>query len=409
MIDDIVMLPRRLAALPYDVSVVSLTDVITPPSVWVSQHELEPLDEGFGSNYGTSILMPGKNSALHRFKIIENLPDYILEYVCVGEECIDPLNLTKNKGIKVNCVLVNMVDRKTFKQRRFLPWNPISAIKSNYCDLGVPGDGIPIEVAMANKIRSFSREICCPELSEMVANYPTESVAVSEDMGDDLSTIMNYEQLCANINDFNSYCSAGPYGLDGRIVLSGVELPGTWGDVTPIMNSSVGRMLLRGNVPLEELFRFISPRYRQHLFHYRPFGDGKLNSEDSTDLINDTENYCIFTIVKLIERIPYGEFTMRLDRGKPKEVKVLSPYSLNELPTDKLDVATIITLEKEIQRAVTRVFPNYSRICVTRSWSEEVYITILDASGQVLYRQYADLAILAPCTRLLVRENYIGW
>ena len=406
MIDDIVLLPRRLKQFKRDADVSSELSCCVPLSNIPRLVGFEsPCDDSF-VQCGTRMRLITGNDTMFRFKLIENTINGIIEYYCLSESPIDVLSPRKSKNALVYCPWISITDPKTFKQRRYVFWEHVRALMRFEVD---ETNDIPFEVAIAEELRAFGSTIYgCPELLDAVKDYPGKR------------DIVRISEIKPGVDPFDMYMTIGSniralseiYAVDDSIhspdpinVLREVELPEKWTDVTPLKRSTVVHQLIWGPMTIKEMMFMFSQRYALHCFQ-RGFNMQPLPEDTEIDIHSDDEK-SIFSIIEYVGAIPYGEFELTV-KANSSEFTKFNPFDMNALSrcihADHVDDCPEVT--KIISNIRSVLTPETVSVTIARSWAEEVYITFVD-QGCKRRRFYADLSIDALCSRSLFRDYQV--
>ena len=411
MIDDIVLLPRRLSQFKQDAEVTSEL-VCCPPisSISRSVGYNSPDDSTF-LMFGNYFEVPTWKDAWFRFKMVENTILGTIEYFCVSESPIQLLNIKKSAATTIYCLWVAVTDMMTHKQRKFALWKNIRALAQRS---GPTHTDIPIEAAIADEIRQFAWTDGNAELLEKVSGYPTaeEQVPISEiGARNGVHTYLTIYSNIKALEDIYSY-DGSIHAPDGLEVFRGADFPDGWTNLNVLKRCSLINYVLNGPVILREILFLFSSRFALHCYQ-RGFSMSPL-PDDTEVSLTDSENPELFSIIEYIETIPYGEFelTVRADGGFT--FVNYHPFSLGV--TKRIvgnDQST--TEEPEVVHAASDIHELIAnriiQVTIARSWAEEAYITLMYVDGSTR-RFYLDLAVYGLCSRCLLRDypnSPLGW
>ena len=410
MIDDIVILPRRLKQFKYNAQV-SSEKVCCPPmsSIYRSVGYESPSDDVF-IGAGTTLSMPTGVDTWFRCKLLENTRNGIVEYFCVSQSPIDIFRIRRSSKTLLYCLWVSIIDPITFKRRKYVLWEHVRALMRYETEDSV--EDVPIEAAIADEIRTFAHLNDSHELLMSVVNYPdTKEINRISEMQHDISGFDMYLKLCANIRALNEIYAFdqsihAPFPID---VMRGVDLPEKWTDLSPLNKSSVLKHLVLGPMMIKDLLFLFDPKFGLHCFQ-RGFNDALLPDDTEID-IPKNDDHEVFSIIEYIETIPYGEFDLTVDAvtGKHEFVR-RNPFDMNELSRNLHCDRVLNDFEPEVQKAIDSIRENVpddvTSVHVARSWAEEAYITFRYADGNTR-RFYVDIAVHALCSRSLIRDYQI--
>ena len=406
MIDDIVLLPRRLKQFKRDAKVSSEL-VCSPPLSGITRLVgYEVPDDTLFIPFGTGMNVPTGVDTWFRFKLIENTISGIVEYFCLSESPIDIFNIKKSKKTRVYCIWVSLTDPVTFKRRKYVLWEHVRSLMRFEIEDSI--NDIPMESAIADEIRAFGRMYGCPEISESLNNYPSskEIVRISE-LGTKPSEIDTFLKVVSNIKALNEIydVDSSIHSPDPTEVFRGIDLPEKWTDISSLKRSAVLTHLLWGPIDLKELFFLFSAGFGLHCFQ-RGFNTQPLPGDTEIDVGNSDE---LFTIIEYIETIPYGEFELTVKADGTHQFKRFNPFDMNVLSREQHADLMLDTDDKvatAVKTIAGTISDNIIEISVARSWAEEAYITFKYADG-VSRRFYVDLAVYALCSRSLFRDYQV--
>ena len=410
MIDDIVILPRRLKQFKYNAHV-SSEQVCCPPISNIDRlvgYE-SPNDDVF-IEAGTRMSLPTGVDTWFRCKLIENTRNGIVEYFCISRSPLDIFRIKRSSKTLLYCLWVSIIDPVTFKRRKYVLWEHVRALMRYEVEDNVAD--VPIEAVIADGIRAFADINDSHELLMSVINYPdAKEINRISEIRPDIDGLGIYLTLCSNIRALNEIYSLdqsihAPFPID---VLRGIDLPERWTDLSPLRKSSVLKHLLVGPATIRELLFLFDPKFGLHCFQ-RGFNDALLPDDTEIDIPKE-DDHEVFSIIEYIETIPYGEFDLTVDviTGKHEFIR-RNPFDMNELSRNLHCDRVLNDFEPEVQKAIDsireEVPDDVISVHVARSWAEEAYITFRYADGKTR-SFYVDIAIHALCSRSLIRDYQI--
>lgn len=410
MIDDIVILPRRLKQFKYNAHV-SSEQVCCPPISNIDRlvgYE-SPNDDVF-IEAGTHLSLPTGVDTWFRCKLIENTRNGIVEYFCISQSPLDIFRIKRSSKTLLYCLWVSIIDPVTFKRRKYVLWEHVRALMRYEIEDNV--SDVPIEAVIADEIRAFADMNDSHELLMSVINYPdAKEINRISQIRHDIDGLGIYLTLCSNIRALNEIYSLdqsihAPFPID---VLRGIDLPERWSDLSPLRKSSVLKHLLVGPATIRELLFLFDPKFGLHCFQ-RGFNDALLPDDTEIDIPKE-DDHEVFSIIEYIETIPYGEFDLTVDviTGKHEFIR-RNPFDMNELSRNLHCDRVLNDFEPEVQKAIDSIREDMPddviSVHVARSWAEEAYITFRYADGKTR-SFYVDIAIHALCSRSLIRDYQI--
>lgn len=405
MIDDIVVLPRTLTQFKRDAQVSSEMMCTLPISCITKEIGYEsPNDDDWMKFGGTVPVHTGKNTWF-RFKLIEALPDKIVEYFCLTESPVDFFNPRNSKKLKLYCPWLTVTDAKTLKTVKYVLWRHIFELTHYETDDNVVDT--PAEAVMANEIRQFANVYGCDHFLKEIKNYPYDyqNTLISQVRPDVDNTAMNnLMMLLSNMRAYHSNTDMMPFGMfEPDDIWRGVSLPPVWTDLSVLRSCSVLPYLQFGTITLGEVAHLFSPMYQLHAYQ-RGFPKPQLDQLTVLDIPTDDTKQ-LYAIIKYVEELPYSEFELSIS-PKGCRLSVYNPYNMSPLTRDTLSKEA---LEKTIAKAepirdlLCNGFRSMRSVLVVRSWSEEIYITVMNTGGSVEHFYY-DLSVTATCARSLIRD-----
>lgn len=410
MIDDIVILPRRLKQFKYNAHV-SSEQVCCPPISNIDRlvgYE-SPNDDVF-IEAGTHLSLSTGVDTWFRCKLIENTRNGIVEYFCISQSPLDIFRIKRSSKTLLYCLWVSIIDPVTFKRRKYVLWEHVRALMRYEVEDNVAD--VPIEAVIADEIRAFADINDSHELLMSVINYPdAKEINRISEIRPDIDGLGIYLTLCSNIRALNEIYSLdqsihAPFPID---VLRGIDLPERWSDLSPLRKSSVLKHLLVGPATIRELLFLFDPKFGLHCFQ-RGFNDALLPDDTEIDIPKE-DDHDVFSIIEYIETIPYGEFDLTVDviTGKHEFIR-RNPFDMNELSRNLHCDRVLNDFEPEVQKAIDSIREDMPddviSVHVARSWAEEAYITFRYADGKTR-SFYVDIAIHALCSRSLIRDYQI--
>ena len=148
MIDDIVILPRRLKQFKYNAHV-SSEQVCCPPISNIDRlvgYE-SPNDDVF-IEAGTRMSLPTGVDTWFRCKLIENTRNGIVEYFCISRSPLDIFRIKRSSKTLLYCLWVSIIDPVTFKRRKYVLWEHVRALMRYEVEDNVAD--VPIEAVIAD-------------------------------------------------------------------------------------------------------------------------------------------------------------------------------------------------------------------------------------------------------------------
>ena len=407
MIDDIVLLPRRLRQFKRDAKVSSELMCSPPLSCITRLVGYEVPDDTLVIPFGTGMNVPTGIDTWFRFKLIENTISGIVEYFCLSESPVDIFNIKKSKRTKVYCIWVSLTDPFTFKRRKYVLWEHVRALMRYEVEDTV--NDVPMESAIADELRAFAKMYDCPEIFPALENYPSNKdiVRISE-MGANNNEVDTYLKIISNIKALNEIydIDTSIHSPDPTEVFRGTDLPDKWTDITPLKRSTVLSHLLWGPVDMKELFFLFGAGFGLHCFQ-RGFNTRPLPGD--TTISTEADDIELFTIIEYIETIPYGEFELTVKADGTHQFRRFKPFDMNVLSRER-HADLMQTTDDEVTKAAKAITDticnDITEISVARSWAEEAYITFKYANGPSR-RFYFDLAVHALCSRSLFRDYQV--
>lgn len=407
MINDIVQLPSRLKQFKHREADISSETVQWYPISAITREFGYPMpdDESLVS-FGTRFEMPTGFDAFNRYKIIERTRDSIFEYFAITEKPFDVLRPMQTPDVVLYTLWASRTDRQTLQTKRFIIWENVVKV----CMLlGISnGSDFPIESVLANEIRAFA-SIHGEPIANDVSFYPsiTDRV-ISEDRVDSHKDTDKLTMLASNLRSFNEVFDSGAV-CDPFAIYSGLDIPtGYWCDLTPLKFCTALTALCRP-VKIKDIRHLFAGDYSFHL-HRRPFKMDPLHSyiEISVGDEESGDYRHLYTIFDYISHLPYGEFEAVFTPDRKCTVTLYNPYDLcHKIEISQKDhLTTFNKMVETLGREIVDNFPEFTRVRVTRSWSEEVYITIMH-EGKESDRFYFDVAAATIGSRSLIR-NYTG-
>ena len=409
MIDDIVLLPRRLKQFKRTAEVSSEVSCCPPISNIQRVYGFESPSDDMFIEFGAETDVPTGVDTWFRFKLIENTIHGIVEYFCLSESPIDVLHIGKSKKTLLYCLWVAVTDPKTYKRRKYILWENVRALMRFEID---ETKDVPIEAAIADELGAFNDLLFypSPEIIKLLVNYPSRDdiVRISEFKpevnGQDL-----YLTIGANIRALSDiYAFEDDWHRPDPIdVLRGVELPEKWTDTSPLSTCAVLKLLLWGPVLLKEIMYLLSPSFGLHCFQ-RGFMMEPLPSDTEINVERNDDRE-VFSIIEYIEAIPYGEFELAVSSVQPGYFRRYNPFDMNiqsrTLGADHTQAEDTV-VKKVIHQIRELKLQNVVSVHVARSWAEEVYITFRYANDKCK-RYYVDLSVHALCSRSLIRDYQV--
>ena len=408
MIEDIVALPRRLQQFPKtEVRISSEVAYGLPISSIPCSFGVSGYDDSAWCQYGNSISMPTGKDTYFRYKIIELTPSGIVEYFVLADSPINILKPRLSRKVPLHCLWVTLTDYRSRLVSKYVLWRNIREMTRYLTEDNVVD--APVEAVIADELRRFAEVYAEPRLMKEIDQYPksAEDVLISEVRFEPESGIDKLSLLLSNIREYHRCFDANDWGVEPTDVLRGLELPREWSNLQPLKVCSILPKMQWGSVTLEELETRFSPLYGVHRFQQNfrrddlnPYTELTIESEDKRRL---------FDVLKYVERLPYSEFDLEMERDVDRNNCVLfDRYQIGSFGNARLKDSSLLTSTvcTSIRPVLNTGFPNWKRIRITRSWAEEMYMTVEDTNGRI-ERFYFDIAAAALCSRSLIRD-YAG-
>ena len=405
MIDDIVLLPRRLTQFKRDAEVSSEL-ICTPPLSSISRLVgYEVPDDTWALPFGIGFNLPTGVDSWFRFKLIENTISGIVEYFCLAESPLDILRIRKSKNTKVYCITVAITDPHTFKQHRYVLWEHVRALMRYEIEDNV--NDSPIESAIADELRAFAEVYGCPEIFGNMSSYPSgkDIVRISEINPNIGSGVDSFLKTVSNIKALSEIYTTDSsiHAPDPTEVFRDTNIPDKWTDMSLLKRSTVLPHMIWGPVCIKEILYLVSPRFELHGFQ-RGFTTKPLPGD--TEISFTADQIELFSIIEYIQTIPYGEFELTVKADKTHKFVCYNPFNMN-VPSRTLLADHSRDAEPEVVRASENIHETMgttvAEIVVARSWAEEAYITFRYTDG-TSRRFYVDLAVHALGSRSLFRD-----
>lgn len=404
MIDDIVVLPRTLTQFKREAEVSSEMMSTLPISYITKEVGYESPNDDDWIRFGGSVSVATGKNTWFRFKLIEGTPNGLVEYFCLSESPIDFYNPRNSKKLKFYCPWLSITDLKTFKTTKYVLWRHIFELTHYEVEDNVVDT--PAEAVIANEVKNFAYMYGCDHFLKEVEYYPSDykNVLISQIRpNNDNVALDNLTRLLSNIRAFNSDINLVPFGaIVPEDIWRGVNIPHVWTDLGALRNCSVLPFLQFGSITISEIAHLFSPLYQLHAYQ-RSFSKAQLD-QCTVLSIPSSDTRQLFDIIKYMEELPYSEFELRVDREGCR-LKVYNPYNLNPINGNMplADVASDSAPTDAIRTLFYNGFRGMAEAFATRSWSEEIYITVMNTNGSVEYFYY-DLSVTATCARSLIRD-----
>ena len=404
MIVDIVSLPRRLAHIKRADEQVDSQQISSLPISCLSREYgyWQPHDDSFICVGSVHPVITGKD-AVFRYKFIEPTKCGIAEYFVVTPSPIDIGRPMFTKNVQLVCPWVTLVDPKTMRTRKFIIWNGVYSLIHFETEDSILD--FPVEAVMLNELRNLARLHDRPDLLEFLSNYPSDykDVLISEERPDGSMDVDQLAMLGSNIEAYNSMTDFDDpcHWCDISDVFRGIDLPNMYTDKSPLKGCSFLHHVLYGSTTIKEVAHLFGMSYDVHAFQ-RNFNDARLDKLVELSIHQD-DNPDIFEILKCAERIPYEEYFLDFNEKGECELNLRNHYDPRlkvPVPTKDPDIAK---LSYTIRDLINHGFKGYKRAAVIKSWSSEVYITILPESGKLI-SYYFDLVSASLGSRSLIRD-----
>ena len=408
MIDDIVVLPRLYGEHKRDHRVNSELMCTYPISAISRSIGYESPDDSTWTMYGSKTDVPVGKDAWYRLKIIENTTDHLVEYYCLSDKPVDPMHLNRCSTATIYAIWATFANRTTgVIDHKYVFWRNVFAL-TRYETEDTAVDA-PVEAAIGSEVYAFARLYGFPELVEATLAYPAkpEEAILSEVQKDPQQDMDKLRLLRSNIKAFSELTDMGsiPDWANPMDIFRGINLPRVWTDLTPTSTCYVIAMVQFGPVLLKELMFLISPVYSLHLAQ-RVFDRPKLEPETRFD-VPGTDSGSLFTLIKYVDELPYKEFKLIVKPTGEFRLILNTKTGCREITkvsdlTGREATGTRIT---SIREAAQAMFPKkeLDTATVKKSWSEEIYITILLKDGSK-YSYYFDTSVATLCSRSLLKD-----
>ena len=407
MIDDIVTLPVRLKQFKHDAVITSTTIRWLPMSTLCRRYGFESPDDTAIFPVGSQISMPTGLDAMFRYKFVEQIPAGICEYFIVSESPINILRPKLSKQNKIYCLWATVTDPKTLRGKKFIFWRSVFDI----CRFEIEDTTVdaPAEGVIGEELKAFRALYSLPREKNWFDTITSPDDVLVSQGGDRDKNIDALLQLGANMKAFNDAVDlqgSDSWWLNPNDVFVGVDLPEK-PNFDLLKGATLFPMLVYGAAFFGNFTHLIGNKYIVHPY-WRPFRDDHLHP--ATEISIRDEDSPIYEILKYAEDLPYSEIEVQMTsklEGNSEfcDIKVYNPYDLNfEFNVSSTDQAKYIDpMVKHVREVLDRNISNWTRVCLTRSWSEETYITIEKADLSV-ERFYFDLAASVLSSRNLVRD-----
>lgn len=407
MIVDIVELPSRLRSIKRCHEVVASEIPVGLPICALASITgyWEPTDEPWTAIGGVHPVITYRD-ALFRYKFIEPTKYGLAEYFVMTSSPIDILHPLRTSKVNLVCPWVTLTDTTTLKVRKFILWNGIFELMHYETEDTIID--VPVEAVMINELRTLAKLHDRPDLLEVLSKYPDyKNILISEETVDGDVPLDSLLMLKSNMEAYTSMCVNDEpyYWPDIMDVLRGVTLPNVPlpdSDKFPIRGCTLLSHFIHGPVLMSEIRHLFGMTYDTHAYQ-RPFNTAPL--KDDTELsIYEGEASEKFDVLKYVERLPYSEFELTIERAnKTGTIRVFNPYD------PFVDVGPVI-LENDTTKLISKIvdrslesFPDAEKIVIISSYSDEVYITTLTAGGTKSCSYY-DLVSASLGSRNLIRD-----
>ena len=188
MIVDIVQLPRRLSRFTRHAEINSEEVFGFPISMISRIYGYQPYNDddfiGVGNKHK---VLTGKYTPF-RYKFIEPTRHGIAEYFVMTESPIDIRCPFRSSRVKLFCPWVTITNPATLEVRKFIIWNGVKDLMRFEIEDNVRD--VPVELVIANEIRTFSKLHARPDVESTVDEYPAlDDNLVSEVRPDDADSV----------------------------------------------------------------------------------------------------------------------------------------------------------------------------------------------------------------------------
>lgn len=404
MLVDIVELPRRHAQFKRREASVNSEMIISYPISNLAREfgYWSPNDDDYLAVGGIHRLMIGRD-ALFRYKFIEPTKYGVAEYFVMTSSPIDVRFPLSNKRIHLYCPWVTITDPRTLKIRKFILWNGIFELMHYETEDSI--HDVPVEAVILNEIRNQARLHNRPDVLVGLEKYPQDwkKVLISEERFDGSDAAEMLATLGSNIRAYNEVVvdQEAYYWPELYDIFRGLNLPESWTDTTPLRSCTFLSHVIHGSTTMGDIRHLFGMNYDTHAFQ-RMFNATAL--DPYTEISIYDENPDFFGLLKYIERLPYSEFRIEVDKNGLCNIQLYNQYDPYLQVKQSTGTAQFEPeIMAKISSAVRRCCPHLESGEIVRSWGEEVFFTLKDQTGGV-HRYYFDLISASLGSRSLIRD-----
>ena len=399
MIVDIVQLPRRLSRFNRHAEINSEEVFGFPISMISRIYGYQPYNDddfiGVGNKHK---VLTGKYTPF-RYKFIEPTRHGIAEYFVMTESPIDIRCPFRSSRVKLFCPWVTITNPATLEVRKFIIWNGVKDLMRFEIEDNVRD--VPVELVIANEIRTFSKLHARPDVESTVDEYPAlDDNLVSEVRPDDADSVGMLTTLGANIRAYREATEMSEpfYWPDATEIFRGINLPKKWTDQTLLQSCTLINHFIYGATTVGDLRHLFGLAYDAHSFQ-RVFNDSDLSPYTELD-IDGNNDPDLFQVLKYVETICYSEFVLEVDNNGVYNFRLYNPY--DPFIQVKADTTKIAPMLDGISASLRHGYKDLEHACIARSWGSETYITI--KHGGKTDRYYFDLISAELGSRSLIRD-----
>lgn len=407
MIIDIVQLPRRLSQFKgRKASIDSKMLVGYPTPTLARTFGYWGYDDTPAMQLGSLHILPTGPDAMFRYKFIEPTRHGLAEYLVLTTSPIDVRHPLGNKKIELICPFVTITDPKTYMIRKFILWNGVFDLVHYETEDNIKD--VPVEHVIIQEVLNFAKENNRPDIIEdVVRSTKTKYGAIiTEEPMCGNKAVDRLLQLGSNIQAYNTMMVDNEpyYWCDPADVLRDVNVHKVCTDMTILDHCTILPHFVYGKTSMGDLRFLFGVHYDAHAFQ-RVFNLNRMN--EFTEISVQADDPDMFAVMENIASLPYSEFQITADANGLYDVKLYNQYDIYlpfkngfELSKEAKDqIVKAISILRSTRKDIVNIE-------ITRSYGEEIYITIKRANSTE--RFYFDLVSVTLGSRAVIRD-YCGY
>ncbi len=351
----------------------------------------------------------------YRYKIIEQVGKYLIEYLVISWDPINLLAITKNKGTEIIPIWAkyfNVADKRSVRVHYFTDnicdiLNEVWVMPSMHCDTNT------VREAYLCELDRVGEQYNLPDLRELVDEQRNK-------FGMGVSVIPSNED-----KDIDKFFDLGRvlsplYWDNGALCYPWVRdsiCNTNWSIPAALDNSYYTDKILRHRIDLDSIRPMLDNTYCMHGFT-RPIPAAfELSSEVVTNFGDDVNNL-VYGLGKFIEEVPYTEFKIKgiYDKWEALFCNFYFERNMGHLVYDgKVDTDVFPRLVfNNVMRQLSCIAAGLDsrnevkEMILIRSFNEDVYITITYKNGKVI-RLYSDMVFSTLGSRGIFTDYECSW